>query len=77
MTKAELIDAVAREAKITKAAASRAVHFITETIMKDLKKIATDKDLRNNYQEKGPEFMRTHWSGEKNIHKLIEIYKAL
>ena len=38
MTKAELISKVANEAKITKAAAAKAVDAITETITKDLKK---------------------------------------
>ena len=38
MTKAELISKMANEAKITKAAASKAVDTITETITKDLKK---------------------------------------
>jgi len=38
MTKAELISKVAKEAKITKAAAAKAVNAITETITKDLKK---------------------------------------
>jgi DNA-binding protein HU-beta len=38
MTKADLIEAVAREAKITKAAAAQAIDSITDTITKDLKK---------------------------------------
>ena len=38
MTKAELISAVAKEAKITKAAAGKAIDSITDTITKDLKK---------------------------------------
>jgi len=38
MTKAELISAVAREAKITKVAAAQAIDSITGTITKDLKK---------------------------------------
>jgi len=38
MTKAELIAKVAREAKITKVAAARAIDSITENITKDLKK---------------------------------------
>ena len=38
MTKAELISAVAREAKITKTAAAQAIDSITDTITKDLKK---------------------------------------
>jgi len=38
MTKTELISNVAKEAKITKAAAARAVDCITNTITKDLKK---------------------------------------
>ena len=38
MTKAELISKVANEAKITKAAAAKAVDAITGTITKDLKK---------------------------------------
>jgi DNA-binding protein HU-beta len=38
MTKAELIDAVAREAKITTAAAAQAIDAVTDSITKDLKK---------------------------------------
>jgi len=38
MTKAELIASVAKEAKITKAAAAQAIDSITDTITKDLKK---------------------------------------
>lgn len=38
MTKAELIAAVAREAKITKTAAAQAIDSITATITKDLKR---------------------------------------
>ena len=38
MTKAELIDAVAKDAKITKTAAAHAIDSITGTITKDLKK---------------------------------------
>jgi DNA-binding protein HU-beta len=38
MTKADLIAAVARDAKITKAAAAQAIDSITDTITKDLKK---------------------------------------
>ena len=38
MTKADLIEAVARDAKITKAAAAQTVDSITDTITKDLKK---------------------------------------
>jgi DNA-binding protein HU-beta len=37
MTKAELISKVAKEAKITKAAAAQAIDSITGTITKDLK----------------------------------------
>ena len=38
MTKAELIAAVAKEAKITKAAAAKVIDSITESIAKDLKR---------------------------------------
>jgi DNA-binding protein HU-beta len=38
MTKADLIAQVAKEAKITKAAAAQAIETITESITKDLKK---------------------------------------
>ena len=38
MTKADLIAQVAREAKITKTAAARAIDAIAESITKDLKK---------------------------------------
>jgi len=38
MTKADLIEAVAKDANITKAAAGKAVDSITDTITKDLKK---------------------------------------
>ena len=38
MTKAELIEAVAKDAKITKTAAAQAIDSITGTITKDLKK---------------------------------------
>ena len=38
MTKAELISAVAREARITKAAAAQAIDSITDTITRELKK---------------------------------------
>ena len=38
MTKAELVSAVATEAKITKAAAAQAIDCVTDTITKDLKK---------------------------------------
>jgi len=38
MTKAELIAQVAKEAKITKAAAGQAIDSTTDTITKDLKK---------------------------------------
>ena len=38
MTKAELISAVAREAKITKTAASQAINSVIDTITKELKR---------------------------------------
>ena len=38
MTKAELISKIAKEAKITKAAAAQAIDAITDSITKDLKR---------------------------------------
>ena len=38
MTKAELISAVAKEAKITKASAAQAIDTITDSITKELRK---------------------------------------